>query len=128
MRSGLKGAHRYLDIFFDGLRIECKSVKQISGELVVGRRKAAGLPDRYYGELVKDLFRAMGSNKSEALANVKKLRWVFDGSSLPAHIDEAHIAKKLKSYLNRTMFENYPYLDDIKLALDDIIEIWPSHL
>jgi hypothetical protein len=97
---------RYTDVLIPGLRIEFKSIREISPSVI--------------RQLSRDLIVNLGPD----LQRLKNIRFVFDSRSLQASrsvlLNELRTAVRADRHL-----AGHPRLEEILAAIDDIVEIWP---
>lgn len=97
---------RYTDVLIPGLRIEFKSIREISQSVVK--------------QLVRDLITNLGPN----LERLRNIRFVFDSESLEA--TRAVLISELKAAVRADeRFRGHPRVEEVVAAIDDIVEIWP---
>jgi hypothetical protein len=72
---------RLVDVWMNGWSLECKSVKTLRKVFVTGARNA-GLKDKAFGELERDLVHLLGPTPETAFLRVHKSLWIFDADRL----------------------------------------------
>jgi hypothetical protein len=97
---------RYTDVLIPGLRIEFKSIREISPSVV------------------KQLARDLITNLGDDLERLKNIRFVFDSQSLQA--TRAELLNDLRAAIRADRrLAGHPRLEEVVAAIDGIVEIWP---
>ncbi len=112
----IKGT-RIIDIMVPGIRYELKSVKEVRASLALWSKSR-----QVASQFEKDL--ELWIAQEGILSPNNSLKWIFDKASLPAGYEKKEVVSRIRELLDEGIFRNHPQLQDIKILIDDIVDVW----